>query len=216
MADGSSNEPSTTPGRLKSATILNVPNQLTIARLVLSIVCFVFLAFDFYGTALVLFAVAAGTDWIDGFWARRYGQITQLGRILDPFADKIVICGTFIFLAAVPPTITGRSASEIHAWMAVVVVGREILVTALRSFFEEHGTDFSAQWSGKLKMVFQCLAVAGSLVRLWYYGYSGGHWQETPSDWTTWTLRLIVWAAIAMTVYSGWIYVRTAVRLLRK
>src|SRR3990172_5683907 len=101
-------------------TIWNVPNQLTVARLVLSIFCFVFLAVDWYLAALVLFVIAAGTDWVDGFWARRYGQITQLGRILDPFADKIIICGTFIFLAAVPPVITGRSASEIAAWMAVV------------------------------------------------------------------------------------------------
>ena len=51
----------------------------------------------------MLFAIAAGTDWVDGFYARRYGQVTQLGRILDPFADKIIICGTFTFLAAVPP-----------------------------------------------------------------------------------------------------------------
>ena len=106
----------------------------------------------------MLFAIAAGTDWVDGFYARRYGQITQLGRILDPFADKIIICGTFTFLAAVPPVIQRRarsSASEIWAWMAVIVVAREILVTALRSFFEEHGSDFSAKWSGKWKMVFQ-------------------------------------------------------------
>ena len=142
---------------------LERPEHLTIARLVLSIFCFVFLAFDWYLPALVLFAIAAGTDWVDGFWARRYGQITQLGRILDPFADKIIICGTFMFLAAVPPTITGESASEIAAWMAVVVVARELLVTALRSFFEEHGSDFSAKWSGKWKMVFQCAAVAASL-----------------------------------------------------
>src|SRR3989337_112615 len=106
----------------------NVPNQLTIARLVLAVICFGALAAGWYGTALVLFLLAVVTDWIDGYWARRYGQITQLGRILDPFADKIVICGVFIFLAALPPTATGGSASEITAWMAVVVVGREILV----------------------------------------------------------------------------------------
>src|SRR5215211_8666848 len=149
--------------------VWNVPNILTIARLVLSIFCFVTLTFDWYLTSLVLFAIAAGTDWVDGFYARRYGQITQLGRILDPFADKIVICGTFIFLAAVPPTITGRSASEISAWMAVIVVGRELLVTALRSMAEGQGTDFSAKWAGKWKMVLQCLAAAASLGRLWYY-----------------------------------------------
>jgi CDP-diacylglycerol--glycerol-3-phosphate 3-phosphatidyltransferase len=81
--------------------LLNVPNQLTIARLVLSIICFVFLAIDWYLTGLVLFVIAASTDWVDGYWARKYGQITQLGRVMDPFADKIIICGAFIFLAAV-------------------------------------------------------------------------------------------------------------------
>jgi CDP-diacylglycerol--glycerol-3-phosphate 3-phosphatidyltransferase len=163
-----------------------------------------------------LFVLAAGTDWVDGFWARRYGQITQLGRILDPFADKIIICGTFIFLAAVPPSIVGESASEISAWMAVVVVGREILVTALRSFFEEQGVDFSAQWAGKWKMLFQCLAVGVSLWRLWYYGYGPGGWTEEPSFLSTWSLRLLVWIAIVMTIYSGWGYVQTALRRMKK
>jgi CDP-diacylglycerol--glycerol-3-phosphate 3-phosphatidyltransferase len=200
------------------ATIWNVPNQLTIARLILSILCFIVLSFNYYLAGLILFVIAAGTDWVDGYWARRYGQITQLGRILDPFADKIVICGTFIFLAAVPPTISNRSTSEIAAWMAVVVVARELLVTALRSFFEEHGTDFSAQWAGKWKMVFQCAAVAFSLWRLWYFGFNAPaqSWQFEPPVWTTWALRLVVWVAIAMTIYSGWGYVQTAIRLLKR
>src|SRR5262245_28690584 len=90
--------------------VWNVPNILTVARLVLSVVCFVCFVGEWYLAALIFFAIAAGTDWVDGFWARRYGQITKLGRILDPFADKIIICGTFIFLAAVPPTVTGASA----------------------------------------------------------------------------------------------------------
>ena len=203
-----------------STTIWNVPNQLTVARLILSVICFFFLAIDWYGTALVLFAIAAGTDWVDGYWARKYGQITQLGRILDPFADKIIICGTFIFLAAVPPSRSLGSASEITAWMAVVVMGREILITALRSFFEEHGSDFSAKYAGKLKMVFQCAAVGASLLRLWYYGYDSSprfsDWTQTPPEWTTWALRITVWTAVLMTIYSGWGYVQTAMRLLRK
>jgi CDP-diacylglycerol---glycerol-3-phosphate 3-phosphatidyltransferase len=217
MADGSTTESLPASHRPASATLLNVPNQLTIARLILSIICFVFLAIDWYGTALVLFAIAAGTDWVDGYWARRYGQVTQLGRILDPFADKIIICGTFIFLAAVPSP-RGGTASGIAAWMAVVVVGREILVTALRSFFEEHGTDFSANWPGKLKMVCQCLAVVFSLWRLWYYGFDSSQpptWRAAPPEWTTWLLHLAVWTAVIMTVYSGWVYVQSALRLLK-
>ena len=202
--------------------IWNVPNILTIARLVLSVFCFVCFVFEAYLPALVFFVIAAGTDWVDGYWARKYGQVTKLGRILDPFADKIIICGTFIFLAAVPPLATGDSASELTAWMAVIVVARELLVTALRGFFEEHGTDFSAKWSGKWKMVAQCAAVAASIARLWYYGYSGGEWTAVPGgarlppDWTTWSLRILVWVAVGMTVYSGWVYVQRALNMLRK
>jgi CDP-diacylglycerol--glycerol-3-phosphate 3-phosphatidyltransferase len=202
--------------------IWNVPNILTTARLILSAICFITLTFDWYLASLVLFAIAAGTDWIDGFWARRYGQITQLGRILDPFADKIIICGTFTFLAAVPPVsrkvgTLDYSSSEIWAWMAVVVIAREMLVTALRSFFEEHGYDFSAKWSGKWKMVLQCAAVGLSLWRLWYYEFNSVSlsWGTTPPPVATWILRLVVWGAIALTIYSGWVYVQRALSLLR-
>ena len=207
----------------KSPVLWTVPNQITVARLVLSIVCFVFLALDSYLIALVLFAIAAGTDWVDGYWARKYGQVTQVGRILDPFADKIIICGTFIFLAAVPPinsvadSTAYQSATEIAAWMAVVVVGREMLVTALRSFFEDHGVDFSAQWAGKWKMVFQCAVVAAAMARLWYYDYESGSWGSVaPPLWTTLSLRALVWIAVLMTIYSGWGYVQNAFRMLTK
>jgi CDP-diacylglycerol--glycerol-3-phosphate 3-phosphatidyltransferase len=218
MHDPVSSRPIASGSEPALTTIWNVPNQLTMARMVLSVLCFVVLAFDFYLIGLILFVIAAGTDWVDGYWARRYGQITQLGRIMDPFADKIIICGTFIFLAAVPPSITGESTSEIAAWMAVVVVARELLVTALRSFFEEHGTDFSAQWSGKWKMVVQCAAAALSLWRLWYYQFDAEalRWDTEPSNWSTWLLRLVVWAAVALTIYSGWGYVHTALRLLKR
>lgn len=201
--------------------VWNVPNVLTTARLILAMFCFVCFMFDWYLAALVLFAIAAGTDWVDGFYARRYGQITQLGRILDPFADKIIICGTFTFLAAVPPVFSetglNSSASEVWGWMAVVVVARELLVTLLRSFFEEHGTDFSAKWSGKWKMVLQCGAVALSLWRLWYYQFDAHHmlWGVTPTALSTWSLRLLVWGAVLLTIYSGWVYVKRALDLLR-
>lgn len=203
------------------AMIWNVPNILTTSRLILSVVCFIFLSIDWYLTSLVLFVIAAGTDWVDGYWARKYGQVTKLGRILDPFADKIIICGAFTFLAAVPPVFSksglDSSASEIWGWMAVLVLAREMLVTALRGFFEEHGTDFSAKWSGKWKMVLQCAAVALSLWRLWYYDFNTNTlaWAETPSTLSTWLLRLVVWGAIVLTVYSGWVYVQRALSLLK-
>jgi len=213
MDDGNSAAAGKRPPAIK--VIWNVPNILTVARLILSVICFIVFPFEWYLAALVLFSIAAGTDWVDGYWARRYGQVTQLGRILDPFADKIIICGTFTFLAAVPPRITGESASQITAWMAVIVIARELLVTALRSFFEEHGSDFSAKWSGKWKMVFQCAAVAASLAMLWHYGYSAGSWRVDPPAAMIWTVRLLVWCAVAMTIYSGWVYVQRAIQMSR-
>ena len=188
--------------RTSARTIFNVPNQLTTLRLLLSIGLFVLIELEYFLPAMVVFIIAAGTDWLDGYWARKYGQITTLGRILDPFVDKVIICGTFIFLVAEPE-------SGLVAWMAVVVVGRELLVTALRGYLEGEGIDFSAAMSGKLKMVLQCLAAAWSLYRL-NYGTT------EPPAWVAWGLQISVWSAMVLTVYSGVTYVIAAVRLLRR
>lgn len=182
--------------------LFNVPNQLTAARLVLSIVVFVLIPLKQYMPALVVFLIAASTDWIDGYYARRYGQVTKLGRVFDPFVDKIIICGAFIFLAAEPQ-------SGIDAWMAVVVVGREMLVTALRGLIEQEGGDFSAKMAGKLKMVFQCVAVALSLYALMYA-------PENPPDWLYWSLLISVWIAVLSTIYSGFGYLVVAAKYFRE
>ncbi len=178
----------------------NIPNQLTTARLVLSLVVFVLIPLKFYITAAIIFTIAASTDWVDGYWARRYGQVTKLGRVFDPFVDKIIICGAFIYLAAEPH-------SGIVAWMAVVVVGREMLVTALRGFIEQSGGDFSAKMPGKLKMVFQCIAVVASLLVL-NAGQDGPMWLSV-------TLVISVWLAVLSTVYSGAGYVFAAAKFFR-
>lgn len=198
-----------------TSTVWNFPNQLTLARIVLSLALFMFLPFGWYKTSIVLFVVTVGTDWLDGYWARKYQQITQFGRVVDPFADKLLICGTFIFLAAVPPLADGTSPSGIAAWMAVVVTGRELLVTALRTFVESHGGDFSAKWVGKWKMALQCLAVLWSLVHLTYVDQSKNTWQEVPPPWMTWGLIAVAWAMVLLTLYSGVSYVRSAVNKFR-
>jgi CDP-diacylglycerol---glycerol-3-phosphate 3-phosphatidyltransferase len=196
--------------------ILNVPNVLTTIRFVLSIVVFVLIPLEQYLAALIVFVIAASTDWIDGWWARKYGQVTKLGRIFDPFVDKIIICGTFICLAAEWP------ASGIAPLMAVVVMGREMLVTAIRSEIEGRGGDFSAQTMGKLKMVFQCVAVVASLVTLQYWhqfllpsGVKPGSTGFLPA-WLYWTLHTSVWLAVISTVYSGLEYVWAAARIFSR
>ena len=207
----------------KSSRMLNVPNQLTLARILLSVVLFLFLILEFYVTSFVLFVITAGTDWIDGYLARKYGQITKLGRVLDPFADKLFICGTFILLSAVPPLAEGSTPlasgvepSGITAWMAVVIVGRELLVTALRTFVEQEGGDFSAKWAGKWKMVLQCLAAGWSIVHLTYVDPAKAAWSTPPPAWMSQGLVIVVWAAVLLTVYSAVGYVQAALFRLRQ
>lgn len=187
---------------LSMTTALNLPNQLTALRLGLSVVLFVLITWKLYLAAFVVFLIASSTDWVDGYLARRYGMVTTLGRILDPFADKIIVCGSFIFLTAIH-----ELQPYLAAWMVVVIVGRELLVTALRSFLEQRGADFSAVMSGKLKMVLQCVAIGTSLFFLSYL-------PETPPKAIEWLLVASIWSAVALTIYSGVAYIRTAINLL--
>ena len=180
--------------------IFNVPNIITMVRLVLSIAVFVLIPLQQFMAALIAFVIAASTDWMDGYWARKYGQVTKLGRVLDPFVDKIIICGTYIFLAA-------ERGSGITAWMATVIMGREMLVTALRSVIEGSGGDFSAKWAGKIKMVVQCVAVVASLLVLHLLTAN-----KPVPDWIHYTLVASAWGAIAITIYSGLEYVFIAAK----
>ncbi|NQU22501.1 MAG: CDP-diacylglycerol--glycerol-3-phosphate 3-phosphatidyltransferase [Candidatus Nealsonbacteria bacterium] len=195
-------------------TVFNVPNQLTALRLVLSVVLFVFISFGFYMTSTVLFVIAASTDWLDGHYARKYGQVTTLGRILDPFADKVIICGTFIFLAAEPAMIGAWFG--VKAWMVVVIVGRELLVTALRSFIEQRGSDFSAKMAGKLKMVLQCITAGTALFCLAYTDPGAPTDYSDVPTWSLWLLAGSLWSAVALTVYSGVQYILAAVKAVRR
>ncbi|MDA7980682.1 MAG: CDP-diacylglycerol--glycerol-3-phosphate 3-phosphatidyltransferase [Pirellulales bacterium] len=192
---------SSLPREELSKVAFNLPNQLTWARLILAVIMFVAMGLQWYVTSFVLFVIAAGTDWLDGYFARKYDQVTTLGRILDPFADKFIICGAFIYLAAAGILQPGFHG-YMPAWVVVVIVGRELLVTALRGFMEQHGVDFSAKMAGKLKMVLQCLAAGGCLVVLAILGN-----QSQVPAWVEWTTKLSVWAAIVLTIYSGLEYI---------
>ena len=186
---------------------LNLPNLITISRFVLSIVLFVLIdATGWWRTAAVVFVVAALTDYLDGYLARKYGQVTVLGRILDPFVDKIIICGAFIFLQK-------WDASGVTAWMTFIIIARELLVTSLRAFLEQRGKDFSAKWSGKIKMVVQCTAVPLCLLSL-----SEPFAAALPAWFDIESFRLLrdvtVWGTVGITVYSGVEYTWRAFRML--
>ncbi|TWU39919.1 CDP-diacylglycerol--glycerol-3-phosphate 3-phosphatidyltransferase [Novipirellula aureliae] len=183
-----------------SRTIYNVPNALTSARFALAIAVMVLIPLGYFGSAMVVFLIAASTDWMDGYWARKYGQVTKVGRIFDPFVDKIIICGSFIALVEV-------AGSGIASWMATIVVARELLVTSLRGIIEGGGGDFSASQLGKWKMVLQCAAVVSVLLCLRY---------QPAEMWLQRTTTVIIWSAVLLTVYSGYDYVLAAARVMRK
>jgi CDP-diacylglycerol--glycerol-3-phosphate 3-phosphatidyltransferase len=185
-----------------SDRILTVPNGLSLARLVLALVLFVAVERGAWTPAFWLFLVAASTDWVDGWWARRFGQVSRLGRIFDPLVDKVIVCGAWVLLA-------GRGGdSAIAPWMAVVVVMRELVVTAVRAEMERSGRDFSAALSGKLKMVLQCAAVALELAaRAWPAWSPAGMDLRAAATW-------VAWAAVVATVWSGVEYLVAARVLL--
>lgn len=174
----------------------NVPNGLSTVRLILAIVVCGLIESEAWIAAMILFIVAASTDWIDGWWARRYQQVTKLGRILDPFVDKVIICGAMIALVGAPD-------SPVPPWMATLVVARELLVTSLRGMVEGKGGDFSAKQLGKWKMVAQCASVVAAL---WSLSY-----QEVPNG-IRWTTSILLWLSVGLTIVSAIEYVLVVIR----
>lgn len=205
MATTKPEKTSSAPDNHLGRNSLNWPNAITMSRLILAIVLFALIDYrGYWKTSVVVFVVAAATDALDGFIARRYGMVTVLGRILDPFVDKFIICGAFIFLLA-------KTGSGINAWMVMIVIGREMFVTGLRGFLEQQGKDFSAAWSGKIKMGLQCVAVAASLMSL------APEITESASADQFFLLRdILLWGAIISTVWSGLIYIVRGAKLLRQ
>ena len=124
--------------------VFNLPNQLTGARFILGIILFGLIEYECWILCIVVFTLAALTDWLDGYLARKQGLTSTLGRNLDPLVDKVLICGAFIFLVPVP-------SAGVKAWMVTVVVGRELIITSLRSFLENSGARFGADWLGKIQ-----------------------------------------------------------------
>lgn len=198
---------------------MNIPNRITLSRLALSGVLFAVLALMEHGVArssgtwawiaLALFVVATGTDWLDGHLARKYGQVSALGRVLDPFVDKVVVCGTFVFLSVLFPKF-------VPGWFTATILAREFLIHALRGYMESTGTDFSARGCGKLKMVLQCFSIGGVIILMGTenpalqgpaYPWKGGLAAATAST--------LLWLALISTLWSGWQYIQAGMHSLK-
>ncbi|MFO0954550.1 MAG: CDP-diacylglycerol--glycerol-3-phosphate 3-phosphatidyltransferase [Isosphaeraceae bacterium] len=176
----------------------NVPNTITLGRLALSVVVFALIGLEQYFAGLVVFALAALTDGLDGYLARRLGQSTPIGRQLDPLVDKVIVAGAYVYLLSVEGT-------GVKPWMVTAIITRELLIQGLRSHLEGQGQAFGAKMAGKVKTTLQCLSICAILAVLWL----------RPS--ATWVLLrdLLTWSAVAMTIYSGLGYVLAASPALR-
>jgi CDP-diacylglycerol--glycerol-3-phosphate 3-phosphatidyltransferase len=209
-----------------------IPNALTVLRLLLAFVFFAMLSWyqyegrgdpTFLNIAFVIYLIALVTDFLDGYLARRWKVEGQFGRISDPFVDKILVLGSFIFFAGknfiIPLQVSGfmpsyvvQTITGVAPFMVVILLARELLVTAIRSVAEGDGKKFGAEFGGKVKMVMQSITI---LVILAYVNYlnviSSSGWLKQ----ATWIRDGFIWATILVTVLSGVDYVRRAVRLMR-
>lgn len=140
--------------------IWTIPNILTLSRLPLAVLLFACIAQHWWLAGLIVFGVAALTDWLDGLLARRLNQQSAFGRSVDPLIDKVLTGGAFIYLMPVP-------AAELSEWMVTVIIGRELLITGVRGIMESRGVKFGADALGKIKMILQCVVLVAVLVVLW-------------------------------------------------
>jgi CDP-diacylglycerol---glycerol-3-phosphate 3-phosphatidyltransferase len=180
---------------MATGSIWTIPNQLTVARFFLSLGLFALIAWEQWTWALVVYLVAAFTDWLDGYIARVWDMGSDLGRILDPLVDKVLNLGAFVFLLPV-----GTSQGWLLPWMVTLLVVRELVITGLRSELEARGAKFGADWLGKLKMVLQCVALAVILLAMQLPGLAL-------------TRDVLVWAVLVVTLLSGLQYLVKAARI---
>ena len=194
-----------------------VPNALTMLRLVLAGVFFVVLNQYRYTlgptwalwTSVGVFVAAALTDVLDGHLARKWQVETAFGRIMDPFCDKVLILGAFIYLSGprfVDPALVqaGRfwnMTSGVYPWMIAIMLARELLVTGVRGELESHGLKFGAKWSGKLKTLLQSITVPVVIGAVALDPHADGH------EWMRLTRDVLVYTTVAVTVISGLGYV---------
>ncbi|HEY2323022.1 MAG TPA: CDP-diacylglycerol--glycerol-3-phosphate 3-phosphatidyltransferase [Thermoanaerobaculia bacterium] len=144
----------TPPRENVSSEIINLPNSLTLLRIFLVPFLVVVLLTKFYGreyVGLAIFLLAAITDFLDGFFARRYNRMTRLGALLDPIADKLLMSAAFISLVEL---------GLARAWMIVIIIGREFAVSGLRSIAAQQGVTIAASPLGKGKMISQVIAIS--------------------------------------------------------
>jgi CDP-diacylglycerol--glycerol-3-phosphate 3-phosphatidyltransferase len=211
----------------------HIPNALTGSRLILAIVFFALLSFYQYegrgspwllNSAFVIYLIALVTDFLDGYLARRWKVEGMFGRIVDPFVDKILVLGSFAFFAgknfiipdpiaeqAFPArTFVAKTITGVVPAVVVIMLARELLVTAIRAAAEADGHRFGAEMAGKVKMVVQSVTILVILVYVAYLDHLRTWGIETPA---TWFRDFCIWTTVAVTLLSCIGYIRRAITL---
>ena len=187
----------------------HIPNALTIARLVMTVIFLVMIIMagrmeeakpaNYLLVVFILFVVAGLTDIVDGYLARKFEVTSKLGRILDPLADKFLVCGAFVCFAIVGQpklTVFDFSPAVIDAlqWgAAILIIVRELTVTIMRHLAESRGVEFGAIVSGKIKMFLQSFGIGTVLIG----------WAYVSRPWGDWITLITYLLMIAVTIYSG-------------
>jgi phosphatidylglycerophosphate synthase len=211
----------------------HVPNALTGLRLLLAVVFFLLLSWYQYegrgdptllNVALVVYVVALFTDFLDGYLARKWKVEGPFGRVVDPFVDKVLVLGSFIFFAGknfiipdpekmtLTQTMVVKTITGVTPAMVIILLARELLVTSLRGMAESSGGAFGASFSGKLKMVVQSITI---LVILAYVNYH--HWLQTHElQRAALVVReSFIYATLLITVWSGLLYIQRGINMYR-
>jgi CDP-diacylglycerol--glycerol-3-phosphate 3-phosphatidyltransferase len=195
---------------------VNIPNAITFSRLIMTAAFVIAVSqrsATGYGTGLALFIVAALSDWLDGWLARKMGLVTPLGKLMDPLADKILVSAAFVFF-------TEQKLCPV--WVTALIIGREFLVTGLRQIAVEAGQVLAADHLGKWKTTFQLAYLITGLIWLTAIhsknqpaalGWLGN--LTRPLSEGGWLQPILLSAAVLLTVISGWNYLWSSRNLLR-
>ncbi len=190
-------------------TWLNLPNLLTLGRIIAIPILVVLLMIgnrrcSFWAAAV--FGLAAFTDWLDGYLARRWGMVTNMGKFLDPLADKLLVQAALIMMIPL-----GR----VPAWAVFVILARELMVTGLRSIASAEGIVIEASTLGKMKTIFQMASIPGLLLHYDYYWLFGLRWELFHAN-THNVGIFFFYVALILTIWSGVDYICKFFRVIAR
>lgn len=180
---------------------MNIPNKITVSRILLIPVFVIVMMFDFgwgkitlfgaemqvnYFVGALIFIIASATDWVDGYYARKYNLVTNLGKFLDPLADKLLVSAAFILLVEI---------GIVPAWIVIAIISREFAVTGLRLILAGQGEVVAANQLGKIKTWAQIVAISALILHNTIFTLIG-----IPFDF------IMLYVALFFTLWSGWDY----------